>query len=125
MKRKKTVNESFDDDEISQTQWREGQRELWKRRVEEFFPNEQLGEFPSAPALCSFSLGVSFASEILAQGPVAVAAAKCAMREGLHRDLAGAMEVEAAGYQKVLHTDDRVEALKAFGEKRKPNFKGQ
>jgi methylglutaconyl-CoA hydratase len=32
---------------------------------------------------------------------------------------------ENAAYELVLPTEDRVEALKAFGEKRKPVFKGR
>lgn len=37
----------------------------------------------------------------------------------------GGEEVENAAYEKVLKTEDRVEALRAFGEKRRPSFKGR
>jgi enoyl-CoA hydratase/carnithine racemase len=65
------------------------------------------------------------ASRIASLAPLAVRQAKHAMREGLHRDLASAMEVEIEGYNRLVGTEDRREGLSAFNEKRKPNFKGR
>ena len=47
------------------------------------------------------------------------------MRAGLHRDLASAMEIEIEAYDRLVGTEDRREGLRAFNDKRKPNFKGR
>ncbi|KAF2717670.1 ClpP/crotonase [Polychaeton citri CBS 116435] len=63
---------------------------------------------------------VAFAMEICEGGPVAITAAMKAVdgwRQG--------QESENAAYETVIPTQDRMEALKAFGEKRKPEFKGK
>lgn len=43
----------------------------------------------------------------------------------MNMDLHSALEFEEACYSKVIPTEDRLEALKAFAEKRKPVFKGK
>jgi methylglutaconyl-CoA hydratase len=63
---------------------------------------------------------MQFAMDICAGGPLAIGAAMQAVngwRDG------GVSENEA--YGRVLTTEDRDEALRAFGEKRKPVFKGR
>ncbi|HIG12547.1 MAG: enoyl-CoA hydratase-related protein [bacterium] len=65
------------------------------------------------------------AEAIAANGPLAVRAAKCALDEGGELDLAAGLEVEAACYRTILDTEDRLEALAAFTEKRKPRFEGR
>ncbi|KAK4992983.1 hypothetical protein LTR50_000689 [Elasticomyces elasticus] len=65
-------------------------------------------------------VGVGLAREICEGGPVAVRAALQAVegwREG--------EKSENAAYESVMGTEDRIEALRAFGEKRKPHFKGR
>ena len=64
------------------------------------------------------------ASRIASLAPLAVRQAKHAMRAGLHRDLASAMELEIEAYNRLVDTQDRREGVSAFNEKRKPNFKG-
>lgn len=39
-------------------------------------------------------------------------------------DLSSGLEFEAACYQRVIPTKDRLEGLKAFAEKRKPVYTG-
>ena len=63
---------------------------------------------------------VSFARDICEGGPVAIRAAMQAV-DGWE----GGERSENAAYELVLPTQDRVEALRAFGEKRKPVFKGR
>ncbi|QDU68911.1 enoyl-CoA hydratase-related protein [Engelhardtia mirabilis] len=64
------------------------------------------------------------AGSIAANGPVAVRAAKEAIDVGSELPAEQGLEVEARCYEKTLPTQDRLEALAAFAEKRKPDFKG-
>jgi len=64
------------------------------------------------------------AAAIAGNGPVAVRAAKAAVDEGLEVSQREGLEIEARCYERTLSTEDRLEALAAFAEKRKPDFKG-
>ena len=63
------------------------------------------------------------AEEILANAPIAVRLAKQAVRRGLDVTLKEGLEIENECYNDIIPTRDRLEALKAFNEKRKPNWK--
>jgi len=65
------------------------------------------------------------ARAIAENGPVALRLAKQAIERGADLPLAEALAIEWEAYQGVLSTDDRIEALKAFEEKRSPEFKGR
>jgi enoyl-CoA hydratase/carnithine racemase len=65
------------------------------------------------------------ADAIAANGPVAVRLAKRAIERGADMPLHQALAVEWDCYQDVLGTDDRLEALKAFEDKRSPEFGGR
>ncbi|KAI5361632.1 Putative enoyl-CoA hydratase/isomerase, ClpP/crotonase-like domain superfamily [Septoria linicola] len=67
-----------------------------------------------------FEQAVEMAKVICEGGPVAIRAAMQAV-DGWAKGEAS----ENAAYDLVLPTTDRTEALKAFGEKRKPTFKGR
>jgi len=69
-------------------------------------------------------VGRELAEAIAANGPVAVRAAKRAIDQGCELPLAEGLEVEATCYQETLPTSDRLEALAAFAEKRKPRYVG-
>jgi len=67
----------------------------------------------------------SIASGIAANGPVAVRLAKKAIDEGMNMPVDDGVRNEIRRYEGVLGTADRLEALKAFMEKRTPEFKGR
>lgn len=57
--------------------------------------------------------------------PLALRAAKLAIKRGSELPLEAGLDFERACYQPLLQTKDRLEALKAFQAKRKPIFKGE
>ncbi len=65
-------------------------------------------------------------AELVARNaPVSIRQAKRAIDGGLHLSLDEALAHENRMYQDCLRTKDRVEALRAFAEKRKPQFTGE
>ncbi len=66
-----------------------------------------------------------FAHAMLANGPIAVQQAKYAIKTGMNADLQTGLEIERKAYELTIPTEDRIEALQAFSEKRKPVFKGK
>lgn len=68
---------------------------------------------------------LNLAREIAANGPIAVAQAKFAINYGIETSLGVALPLESKAYEITIPTEDRLEALAAFAEKRKPVFKGQ
>ena len=62
---------------------------------------------------------------ILANGPVAVQQAKYAIKTGMNTDLQTGLEIERKAYELTIPTEDRLEALQAFSEKRKPVYQGR
>lgn len=67
----------------------------------------------------------AFAGAILANGPIALQQAKFAVKNGMNADLQTGLSIERKAYELTIPTEDRVEALLAFSEKRKPLFKGK
>ena len=66
-----------------------------------------------------------FADSILANGPIALQQAKFAIKHGMNVDLQTGLAIERKAYELTIPTEDRIEALNAFSEKRKPVFKGK
>jgi enoyl-CoA hydratase len=64
------------------------------------------------------------ADKILKKGPLAIAAAKRAIRRGQDLDLENAMRVEAYEFGLLFDTADQKEGMKAFAEKRPAQFTG-
>lgn len=70
-------------------------------------------------------LAEQWAQEILDAAPLAIRAAKRAIEEGAELGLNEALRWERQCYEITLESQDRVEGLKAFSEKRKPRFEGK
>jgi enoyl-CoA hydratase/carnithine racemase len=68
---------------------------------------------------------MNWAEPILNGAPLAIRAAISVMRGAATRDLREGLALERAAYEQCLASEDRVEALAAFGEKRRPVFKGR
>lgn len=67
----------------------------------------------------------SLAKTVCENAPIAVAAAKHAIDDGAALELDAALALEHEKYALTLTTEDRLEGLKAFAEKRPPNFRGR
>lgn len=73
-----------------------------------------------------YKIALRLASEITPNGPIGVKAAKRALKEGMQiASVEDAMAIEEMCYETVLASKDRLEALAAFAEKRRPNFKNE
>lgn len=64
-------------------------------------------------------------AEIVKCAPLAVEAAKAAIEGGLSTGIQEGLLLEARSYEVTLFTEDRLEALAAFKEKRPPRFLGK
>lgn len=82
--------------------------------VEAVFPSDEL-----------MSRVSEVAAEIAAGAPLALEQAKFAINHGIETDLHNGLALERAAYGTLIPTEDRVEALHAFAEKRAPDFKGR
>lgn len=67
----------------------------------------------------------TFAKSITANAPIAIQQAKFAVKQGMKVDLQTGLQIERKAYEITLPTEDRIEALNAFVEKRAPQFKGK
>jgi len=67
----------------------------------------------------------SMAAMICETGPIAVQQAKYAINYGLETDLHTGLAIESGAYWVTIPTEDRMEGLVAFREKRKPVYKGR
>jgi enoyl-CoA hydratase/carnithine racemase len=65
------------------------------------------------------------ADEIAQNGPIAVRQAKFAIDQGCEVDLRTGLAIEQKAYDVVIPTQDRLEGLAAFAEKRKPRYEGR
>jgi enoyl-CoA hydratase/carnithine racemase len=76
-------------------------------------PQELLGECRKLAAM------------ICETGPIAIEQAKYAINHGLETDIATGLAIESNAYWVCIPTEDRLEGLAAFKEKRKPVYKGK
>ncbi len=64
------------------------------------------------------------AGKIAGNGPLALRAAKTALKAAIGPDLHAAYATEIEAYNSVIPTADRREGVRAYNEKRRPNFTG-
>ena len=69
--------------------------------------------------------GIDLGKEICASSPVAVRQAKRAIDLGMEVDLSTALQVEIEAYNVNVATEDRQEGIRAFNEKRSPQWKNR
>ena len=67
----------------------------------------------------------TMAAMICETGPVAIEQAKYAINYGLETDMHTGLAIESNAYWVCIPTEDRLEGLAAFKEKRKPVYKGK
>jgi len=65
------------------------------------------------------------AAMILETGPIAIEQAKYAINAGIETDLHTGLAIESNAYWLTIPTEDRLEGLQAFREKRKPVYRGK
>ena len=67
----------------------------------------------------------AFASDIVQNAPLAIRQAKKAIDAGFDLPMEAALQGEIRAYEAIIPTEDRLEALVAFREKRPPVWKGR
>lgn len=67
---------------------------------------------------------MAMANDIAAKSAITVQVAKQVINQGLSTDLATGLMLEKLGQSFIFGTEDRIEGISAFLEKRSPNFKG-
>jgi methylglutaconyl-CoA hydratase len=78
-----------------------------------------------APAGQALEAALIMAREILPNGPVALRMAKQAVSRGMELERDSGLAFEQACYAQIIPTQDRLEGLAAFREKRKPHYRGE
>jgi enoyl-CoA hydratase/carnithine racemase len=67
----------------------------------------------------------AMAAMICETGPIAIQQAKVAINYGLETDIGTGLAIESNAYWTLIPTEDRLEGLAAFREKRKPVYRGK
>ncbi|PIL36922.1 hypothetical protein GSI_00612 [Ganoderma sinense ZZ0214-1] len=82
-------------------------------------------DYVSEPQTTGYDRALQLAGEISTSAPLALRAAKQAISRVPDVGFESGLDFERASYEPLLHSQDRLEALKAFKEKRPPVFKGE
>ena len=110
-------------------------RAVGERRAKELilraqsFTAEQAVQWGLVNQLCApgqvLAEALMAASSIASNGPLAVRQAKKSIHFGLQSDLRTACRFEIEAYNRLVSSEDRHEGVRAFNEKRAPQFKGR
>lgn len=68
---------------------------------------------------------IELAQEMAKNAPLSLIQAKIAMNQGVEVDLASGLKIESLAYSALIPTEDRLEGLLAFQEKRTPQYSGK
>jgi enoyl-CoA hydratase len=79
----------------------------------------------AVPAGRALETALVIAREIAGSAPMAVRAAKVAISRGQDCDSHTAYALDLAAYNQLIGSDDRLEGIAAFNEKRKPVWKNR
>jgi enoyl-CoA hydratase/carnithine racemase len=93
------------------------------------FTAQQAFEWGMVNRICKSEALVAEALEtaaaIAGNAPISTRQIKQSVNYGLNMDLASGMMFEIEAYNRMVPTEDRREGIRAFNEKRKPNFQGR
>jgi enoyl-CoA hydratase len=93
------------------------------------FTAQQAFEWGMVNRICKSETLVAEALEtagaIAGNAPISTRQIKQSVNYGLNMDLASGMMFEIEAYNRMVPTEDRREGIRAFNEKRKPNFQGR
>ncbi|KAF7332111.1 Enoyl-CoA hydratase [Mycena kentingensis (nom. inval.)] len=84
-----------------------------------------LVDYVSDPDTTAFHKALSLATMIARNAPLAVRAAKHVISRSEDLPLETGLDFERAAYNLLIPSSDRIEALEAFKQKRRPVFKGE
>jgi len=109
-------------------------RAIGSRRAKELimtaqpFSAQEAHEWGMVNALCApaelMQKVRTVAARICANAPLSVSQAKKAVDHGMQADLKTGLSLEVSAYQRVASSQDRLEGVLAFNEKRPPRFQG-
>jgi len=68
---------------------------------------------------------MQLAQDMAKNAPLSLIQAKIAMNQGVEVDLASGLKIESLAYSALIPTEDRLEGLLAFQEKRAPQYSGK
>jgi len=78
-----------------------------------------------APKGETLNVAKVLAQKIIAKGPIATYFTKLALNEGLRQNMSAALAIERNFFALLFSTEDQKEGMRAFLEKRHPNYTGQ
>ena len=68
---------------------------------------------------------MTLAEEMAKNAPLSLQQAKRAIHEGMQTDIRTGLKIESLAYSRLLYSEDRLEGLAAFSEKRAPQYTGR